>query len=526
MSRMREFPGPQQDDFGFLDFVVENPISRAVGGAAKSALEVARDAARAVLGTLPGGLGASVEEVVLRAQGSGMYFALVPFLGPQGASVAFAWPGVFRGEAFDKAWFQETLWRSEQALAMSGGDQKLVEAINKQTADGLAKLAGKFSQESIARMGINEIKQHAQVSRDDVALAIKALADRSERTMAELKATVSSPAFNVQTGTVGAATGGGVLFTADQVVIPGGSNRPAIRRVGRAPSLPGGSTGFTIRRVGSIGTYGPVLAAKEAAAMLEALGFMTSVQRSLATEGTVSGGASSPLGKFLASIGQDPRVVAAATLNGPTSDMLRNAYNQHVTNAGAIAQAREDKRATVGTIQQILAALGYNVAVDGFQGPQTLAAIKMFQASAGLAADGKVGPLTEAALVTTYQRKMEEAQAMQVAQDPRLMSEQLAAFPELARPPSEPLSRMTDEAQRQAMADPVYQAQMAAYNAQVAQQMAQTQAASKPAASPVPAVAIGGGVGLGVALAAGLAAPIALPVAAVGGLLGWLVSRK
>jgi peptidoglycan hydrolase-like protein with peptidoglycan-binding domain len=493
------------DDFGFsLGFVTNNPISRAVGDAATSALEVARDAARAVLGTLPGGLGASIEEVVLRAQGTGMYFALVPFMGPQGASVAFAWPGVFRGEAFDKAWFQETLWRSEQALAMSGGDQKLVEAINKQTADGLAKLAGKFPQDVIARMGITEIKQQAQVSRDDVALAIKALADRSERTMAELKALVSAPSFNVQAGTAGsgiAASGGGVLFTADQavakpVLLPGGSNIPAIRRVNA-----GG---------------GPVLSQDDAAAMLVALGFMTDIQRRLAAQGatSVSGSASSPLGKFLASLGQDPRVVAAATLNGATSDMLRNAMLTLERQEAARAQVayRAGNALSVAQVQQILASVGYDVGpIDGKAGPKFSTALKLFQASAGLAADGIMGPKTDAALRAYVDQINAEREAMGLVQQEqkrqgqtetggRLMSEQLPALAQ-------------------------YQE---AYPAQVAPQLQQqAQAgATAPAASPVPAMAVGGGVGLGLALAAGLAAPVALPVAVVGGALGWLLSKK
>jgi peptidoglycan hydrolase-like protein with peptidoglycan-binding domain len=53
----------------------------------------------------------------------------------------------------------------------------------------------------------------------------------------------------------------------------------------------------------------------------------------------------------------------------------------------------------IRTLQHLLRARGQSVAVDGEFGPQTEAAVKTFQASHGLAADGIVGPLTWAALV-------------------------------------------------------------------------------------------------------------------------------
>ena len=55
----------------------------------------------------------------------------------------------------------------------------------------------------------------------------------------------------------------------------------------------------------------------------------------------------------------------------------------------------------VRTIQLLLAAHGHPVAVDAQYGPVTRASVQAFQGSAGLAADGVVGPLTWGALLVT-----------------------------------------------------------------------------------------------------------------------------
>jgi peptidoglycan hydrolase-like protein with peptidoglycan-binding domain len=58
----------------------------------------------------------------------------------------------------------------------------------------------------------------------------------------------------------------------------------------------------------------------------------------------------------------------------------------------------------VRPLQQLLRARGYSVAVDGIFGAATESAVKSFQQSRGLAADGVVGPLTWPKLVVQVKR--------------------------------------------------------------------------------------------------------------------------
>ena len=58
----------------------------------------------------------------------------------------------------------------------------------------------------------------------------------------------------------------------------------------------------------------------------------------------------------------------------------------------------------VRTLQQLLRARNHPVAIDGIFGPNTEAAVKAFQQSKGLAADGIVGPLTWPKLIVQVQK--------------------------------------------------------------------------------------------------------------------------
>jgi peptidoglycan hydrolase-like protein with peptidoglycan-binding domain len=58
----------------------------------------------------------------------------------------------------------------------------------------------------------------------------------------------------------------------------------------------------------------------------------------------------------------------------------------------------------VRPLQQLLQARGYNVAVDGIFGPITEGAVKDFQQSKGLSADGIVGPQTWPKLIVQVKK--------------------------------------------------------------------------------------------------------------------------
>jgi len=65
---------------------------------------------------------------------------------------------------------------------------------------------------------------------------------------------------------------------------------------------------------------------------------------------------------------------------------------------------RPSNRFPVRPLQQLLRARNHPVAVDGIFGPNTEAAVKAFQQSAGVASDGIVGPQTWAKVIVQVKK--------------------------------------------------------------------------------------------------------------------------
>lgn len=116
--------------------------------------------------------------VVFRAMSTAGYFGLVPLLGPQLAAIAFAWPGLLRGDDFDKAWVTEFSWRLDKTAEVGGAELQL-ELQNQfaRVVDGLrAKLA--VGDTAILEWSVAEVARYFEV-REDAAAEALALVKRA-----------------------------------------------------------------------------------------------------------------------------------------------------------------------------------------------------------------------------------------------------------------------------------------------------------------------------------------------------------
>lgn len=76
----------------------------------------------------------------------------------------------------------------------------------------------------------------------------------------------------------------------------------------------------------------------------------------------------------------------------PAISAVRSTQTRFLSSTPTLRQG--SRGATVSQLQQKLKAKGFNVTVDGDFGPKTTAAVRAFQQSRGLGADGVVGPNT------------------------------------------------------------------------------------------------------------------------------------
>jgi hypothetical protein len=86
-------------------------------------------------------------ELILRAIATSLTGGLAPILGPQLATIAWAIPGVVKGEPVDRAWFEEFSRRVDEVARLFGAElgKKMVAEMN----EALSHL--KSEAESLAR---------------------------------------------------------------------------------------------------------------------------------------------------------------------------------------------------------------------------------------------------------------------------------------------------------------------------------------------------------------------------------------
>ena len=143
---------------------------------------------------------------VLRAMSTTFYGTLAWPLGPQLASVAFALPGLFRGEPFEQAWFDEVKWRAEktaEVLAPSAMD-----LFNAQLTDTLRKLGEDVGVGNLLNEGARELAARLNI-REDVAAFARALWNRLELPRRE-DYDPASGRFNIRGAAVGALRPGAI----------------------------------------------------------------------------------------------------------------------------------------------------------------------------------------------------------------------------------------------------------------------------------------------------------------------------
>lgn len=114
----------------------------------------------------------AVGKTVLRAMATSFYGGLAWTLGPQLASVTFALPGLFRGEPFEKAWFDEVKWRTEKTAEILGADVGAL--IGRQISETLLKLGKDVGVGRLIDDGVQELARRYNI-REDVAAMVKSL---------------------------------------------------------------------------------------------------------------------------------------------------------------------------------------------------------------------------------------------------------------------------------------------------------------------------------------------------------------
>lgn len=149
------------------DAIKAVPGGKQLLAAADAAGELAGDFARTPVGL-----------VVFRAISGVLYAStatmLGPILGPQLASVAFAVPGLARGDNFTEAWLTEVKYRAEETANILGGD--VGDVVAEQLGSLLGKLAEQLQVGDMITESASELARRFGV-REDVAALAKSIWD-------------------------------------------------------------------------------------------------------------------------------------------------------------------------------------------------------------------------------------------------------------------------------------------------------------------------------------------------------------
>lgn len=123
-----------------------------------------------------------VGQVVLRAIATTLTGGLAPVLGPQLATVAWAVPGLAKGDSFTESWLNEFQWRVEKTAEIAGAD------LGKLVGEQLTRVLGNeaFRQAVAAGEQLSELARKFGVREDVAAMASDAVRATAEQYRREL----------------------------------------------------------------------------------------------------------------------------------------------------------------------------------------------------------------------------------------------------------------------------------------------------------------------------------------------------
>ncbi|MGE3519932.1 MAG: hypothetical protein AB7J63_13355 [Vicinamibacterales bacterium] len=196
-----------EDGAGWLQEVVDGPL---------------RDWARTEWGA-----------TILRAMATSLSAGLAPTLGPQLASVAFALPGIARGEPFDEAYWKEFAWRVEKTIEIAG--PFIGERLGNELRAGVESLRYR-AQEAFPDLPVDQAIRHLGIAVEDLARELGIREDMAAAAVS-LGTRVPLPSFDRYDPTTGARRPLVSVRQALAITHTGGSIRSALMGQGAQESM-------------------------------------------------------------------------------------------------------------------------------------------------------------------------------------------------------------------------------------------------------------------------------------------------